>query len=214
MVDPGWREVLLPVLPVLQDINSRLFGREVLPEPKHVLRVFDQPFADVRVLLIGQDPYPKPGLAVGLSFSVAYDTVPLPPSLQRLLAEYERDLGLPPPATGDLSVWAERGVCLLNRLLTTAPGKIRAHAGIGWERVTDRVVSALAARDAPLVSLLLGRDAQAVAPLVARRPVIETAHPSPRGRSLHRPFTGSSIFSRANELLVSQGGEPVDWRLP
>ncbi|GGO91045.1 uracil-DNA glycosylase 1 [Wenjunlia tyrosinilytica] len=187
-------------------------GRTYLPAGPNVLRAFQQPFDDVRVLVVGQDPYPTPGHAVGLSFSVAPDVRPLPGSLINIFREYGGDLGLPPPSNGDLSPWTERGVLLLNRALTTAPRKPAAHRGKGWEEVTEQAIRALVDRGRPMVAILWGRDARNLRPLLGPVPAVESAHPSPM--SADRGFFGSRPFSRANELLVRQGAEPVDWRLP
>jgi uracil-DNA glycosylase len=187
-------------------------GRSYLPAGANVLRAFSQPFEDVRVLIVGQDPYPTPGHAVGLSFSVGPDVRPLPPSLVNIFREYVDDLGFPEPATGDLSPWAEHGVLLLNRALTVAPHRPAAHRGKGWEEVTEQAIRGLAARGTPLVAILWGRDARNLRPLLGGVPCIESAHPSPM--SARSGFFGSRPFSRANLLLVQQGAEPVDWKLP
>ena len=187
-------------------------GRPHLPATSQVLRVFQQPLYDVRVLIVGQDPYPTPGHAVGLSFSVGPEVHPLPRSLANVFTELESDLGLSRPTTGDLSPWTRRGVLLLNRVLTVQAGRAAAHRGRGWERVTDRAVRVLAARSVPLVAVLWGRDAQSLAPLLRDVPQVVSAHPSPL--SARRGFFGSRPFSRANAALAAQGGEPVDWSLP
>jgi uracil-DNA glycosylase len=187
-------------------------GRSYLPAGANVLRAFSQPFDDVRVLIVGQDPYPTPGHAVGLSFSVGPEVRPLPPSLLNIFREYADDLGFPEPATGDLSPWAEHGVLLLNRALTVAPHRPAAHRGKGWEEVTEQAIRSLAARGTPLVAILWGRDARNLRPLLGGVPCIESAHPSPM--SARSGFFGSRPFSRANLLLVQQGAEPVDWKLP
>jgi len=166
----------------------------------------------VRVLIVGQDPYPTPGHAVGLAFSVAPQVRPLPPSLVNIFREYSEDLGYPTPATGDLTPWTERGVLLLNRVLTVQPGKPGSHRGRGWEEVTEQAIRALAARGEPLVAILWGRDARTLAPLLEGVPRIESAHPSPY--SAASGFFGSRPFSRANQLLEQEGAEPVDWKLP
>ncbi len=166
----------------------------------------------MRVLIVGQDPYPTPGNPVGLSFSVAPDVRRLPPSLVNIFEEYTADLGFPTPATGDLSPWTERGVLLLNRVLTVAPGKPGSHRGKGWEEVTEQAIRALAGRQQPLVAILWGRDARTLAPLLDAVARIESAHPSPYSAS--GGFFGSRPFSRANQLLQQQGAEPVDWKLP
>ena len=149
---------------------------------------------------------------MGLSFSVAPDVRPIPRSLANIYKEYESDLGLPRPSTGDLSPWAEHGVLLLNRVLTVAPGAPAAHRGKGWEHVTDQAIRALVARDQPLVAILWGRDAQTLRPLLGDTPRIESAHPSPM--SADRGFFGSRPFCRANALLTERAGVAVDWRLP
>lgn len=189
-------------------------GRRYLPAGPNVLRAFTFPFDAVRVLIVGQDPYPTPGHAVGLSFSVAPDVRPLPRSLANIFAEYRSDLGYPEPSSGDLTPWAQRGVLLLNRVLTVQPGNPASHRGRGWEAVTECAIRALADRGQPLVAVLWGRDASSLAPILSggRSAVIESAHPSPLSAS--RGFFGSRPFSRANELLAGMGAEPVDWRLP
>ena len=187
-------------------------GRPYLPAGEHILRAFKQPLADARVLIMGQDPYPTPGHAVGLSFSVGPAVRPVPRSLANIYAEYMTDLGLPKPANGDLSPWADQGVLLLNRSLTVQPGAANSHQGKGWEAVTEQAIRALAARGGPLVAILWGRNARNLKPLLGHVPAIESAHPSPL--SAHAGFFGSRPFSRANAMLVEQGAEPVDWRLP
>jgi uracil-DNA glycosylase len=177
-----------------------------------VLRAFKQPFDEVRVLIVGQDPYPTPGHAVGLSFSVSPEVRRLPPSLLNIFREYGEDLGYPRPSNGDLTPWADRGVLLLNRVLTVAPRQPGSHRGQGWEEVTEQAIKALAARDRPLVAILWGRDARNLVPLLDRVPCIESAHPSPN--SADRGFFGSRPFSRANRLLEQQGAPAIDWKLP
>lgn len=186
-------------------------GEGYLPARSQVLRALHRPFADVRVLLVGQDPYPTPGHPVGLSFSVAPGLRPLPRSLVNVLREVRSDVGAEVD-DGDLSPWADQGVLLLNRVLTVAPGVPGSHRRLGWERVTDQAVRALARRGGPLVAVLWGRDAQSVAPLLGDVPVVSSVHPSPLSAS--RGFLGSRPFSRVDALLVQQGGAPVDWSLP
>jgi uracil-DNA glycosylase len=217
IMDPGWAEALEPVADRIRAMGDFLraevaAGRRYLPSGENVLRAFRQPFADVRVLIVGQDPYPTPGNAVGLSFSVARDVRRLPPSLINIFHEYTADLGYPPPSSGDLTRWTERGVLLLNRVLTVAPRQPGSHRGKGWEEVTEQAIRALAARDLPTVAILWGRDARNLAPLLDGVPLIESAHPSPN--SADRGFFGSRPFSRANRLLEGQGAAPVDWKLP
>ncbi|MFC3687043.1 uracil-DNA glycosylase [Aquipuribacter hungaricus] len=215
-VHPSWLPVLEPHTALLADLAARLDAEEAagvvpLPARADVLRAFVRPLGDVRVLLLGQDPYPTPGHAVGLSFSVAPGVRPLPRSLRNVLVEREADLGLPVPASGDLSPWADAGVLLLNRVLTVRPGEAGSHRGLGWERVTAAAVEALVARDAPLVALLWGRDARTLAPALGGVATVESVHPSPLSAS--RGFFGSRPFSRVDEALVAQGAAPVGWRL-
>ncbi|HEY3535413.1 MAG TPA: uracil-DNA glycosylase [Pedococcus sp.] len=217
LVHPSWAAALEPVGGAVQELGEFLreelaAGRGYLPAGAHVLRAFEQPLDAVRVLIVGQDPYPTPGHAVGLSFSVAPDVAPVPRSLANIYQELQADLGIPRPSTGDLSPWAERGVLLLNRVLTVSPGKPASHRGKGWESVTARAISALVARGGPLVAILWGRDARNLVPHLGEVPSIESAHPSPL--SAHSGFFGSRPFSRANELLARQGAAPIDWSLP
>ncbi|MER7985497.1 uracil-DNA glycosylase [Streptomyces noursei] len=217
IVEPGWAKALEPVAGQIAAMGDFLraeiaAGRTYLPAGNNVLRAFQQPFDEVRVLIVGQDPYPTPGHAVGLSFSVAPDVRPLPGSLENIFREMHSDLGLPRPANGDLTPWTQQGVLLLNRALTTAPRKPAAHRGKGWEQVTEQAIRALVARGGPLVAVLWGRDARNLRPLLGNLPAVESAHPSPM--SADRGFFGSRPFSRVNELLVGQGAQPVDWRLP
>ncbi|QTZ95249.1 uracil-DNA glycosylase [Streptomyces auratus] len=217
IVEPGWAKALEPVADRIAAMGDFLraeiaAGRSYLPAGNNVLRAFQQPFDEVRVLIVGQDPYPTPGHAVGLSFSVAPEVRPLPPSLENIFRELHSDLGLPHPSNGDLTPWTHQGVLLLNRALTTAPRKPAAHRGKGWEEVTEQAIRALVARGRPLVSVLWGRDARNLRPLLGDLPAVESSHPSPM--SADRGFFGSRPFSRVNDLLARQGAQPVDWRLP
>jgi len=224
IIDPGWADALEPVAGRIAAMGDFLraevaAGRRYLPSGENVLRAFKQPFTGVRVLIVGQDPYPTPGHAVGLSFSVGPEVRRLPGSLVNIFREYSEDLGYPAPATGDLTPWSERGVLLLNRVLTVQPGKPGSHRGKGWEEVTEQAIRALAARKSagrvggePLVAILWGRDARTLVPTLDGIPSIESAHPSPY--SAANGFFGSRPFSRANQLLEQEGAEPVDWKLP
>jgi uracil-DNA glycosylase len=216
-MDPGWAEALRPVAANIAAAGDFLrgeiaAGRSYLPSGDRVLRAFTQPFDEVRVLIVGQDPYPTPGHPVGLSFSVAPDVRPLPRSLVNIFAEYSADLGYPAPSSGDLTPWTESGVLLLNRVLTVQPGRPASHRGKGWEAVTEQAIRALAAREVPLVAILWGRDARNLAPLLAGAGIVESAHPSPM--SADHGFFGSRPFSRANRLLNERGGKEIDWKLP
>jgi uracil-DNA glycosylase len=186
-------------------------GRPYLPTGPNVLRAFRAPFADVRVLIVGQDPYPTPGHPIGLSFAVERDVRPLPKSLQNIYRELQSDLGYPVPSHGDLSAWSRHGVMLLNRVLTVRPGAPASHRGTGWEPITEHAIRTLVARGRPFVSILWGRDAATLKPLLGGNPVIESPHPSPLSAS--RGFFGSKPFSRANGLLEQLGEKPVDWRI-
>jgi uracil-DNA glycosylase len=216
LVDPGWAAALEPVAGEVAKMGSFLReevarGHGYLPAGANVLRAFTYPLADVRVLIVGQDPYPTPGHAIGLSFAVDPGVRPVPRSLQNIYTELHDDLGLPTPANGDLTPWAEHGVMLLNRVLTVRPGASGSHRGAGWEAVTEAAIRALVARDAPLVAILWGKDAGTLRPLLGATPIISSAHPSPL--SARNGFFGSKPFSRANELLVGLGSAPVDWSL-
>ena len=232
LVEDGWARALAPVADQVGRMGQFLReeiaeGRSYLPAGANVLRAFTYPFEAVRVLIVGQDPYPTPGHAVGLSFSVAPDVRPLPRSLANIFTEYTADLGYPQPANGDLTPWSQRGVMLLNRVLTVRPGTPASHRGKGWEAVTECAIRALAARDEPMVAILWGRDASTLKPMLdgsggqersdsgighSRCVAIESPHPSPLSAS--RGFFGSRPVSRANQLLAEMGAEPVDWRLP
>jgi len=217
LIDAGWAEALAPVGGDIAAVGERLrgevaAGRGYLPAGDRVLRAFQRPLEDVRVLIVGQDPYPTPGHPIGLSFAVDRDVRPLPRSLANIYKELEADLGIPPAPHGDLSGWSDQGVMLLNRVLTVAPGAPASHRGWGWEKVTEHAIRTLAARERPLVAILWGRDAANLRPLLGSVPIIESPHPSPLSAS--RGFFGSRPFSRANELLVGLGAEPVDWALP
>jgi uracil-DNA glycosylase len=217
LVAPDWAEALAPVEDRIAAMGRFLreeiaAGRDYLPHGDQVLRAFQRPLADVRVLVVGQDPYPTPGHPIGLSFAVAPDVRPVPRSLANIYAELRSDLGIDPVPHGDLTAWADQGVMLLNRVLTVAPGQAASHRGRGWEEVTERAIHVLAARGGPCAAILWGRDAQSLKPMLGPIPWVESAHPSPLSAS--RGFFGSRPFSRVDRLLEEQGGAPVDWRLP
>ena len=216
LVAPDWAAALAPVDERIATLGRFLreeiaAGRAYLPAGDHILRAFARPLADVRVLVVGQDPYPTPGHPIGLSFAVARDVRPLPASLRNIYAELRTDLGIEPPDHGDLTAWSDQGVMLLNRVLTVRPGAPASHRGKGWEEVTERAIAVLAARDGPLAAILWGRDAQSLKGMLGRVPWIESVHPSPL--SAHRGFFGSRPFSRVNRLLTEQAADPVDWAL-
>lgn len=217
LIAADWAEALSPVEPTIHALGDFLRaeiaeGRSYLPAGPNVLRAFSRPLADVRVLIVGQDPYPTPGHAVGLSFSVDAGVRPLPRSLVNIFAELDSDLGIAPSAHGDLSHWFDQGVLLLNRVLTVRPGAAGSHRGKGWEQVTQLAIEALVERGGPLVAILWGRDAQSLTPMLGGVPIIASAHPSPL--SARAGFFGSRPFSRANEELRRQNAAPIDWALP
>ena len=216
LVDPSWARALAPVESTVHQIGERLReevaeGRGYLPAGTDVLRAFTYPMDGVKVLIVGQDPYPTPGHPMGLSFSVQPGVRP-PRSLENIFTELVSDLGVDRPTSGDLTPWSRQGVMLLNRVLTVQPGAPASHKGWGWETVTQRAIEALVERRAPLVAILWGRPAQSLTPMLGSTPILASPHPSPLSAS--RGFFGSRPFSRANELLVEQGAAPVDWRLP
>lgn len=217
LMDAGWAEALAPVAEDIAALGERLrretaAGRAYLPAGDRVLRAFERPLADVKVLIVGQDPYPTPGHPIGLSFAVDAHVRPIPRSLANIYRELNEDLGIPPAAHGDLSAWSEQGVMLLNRVLTVAPGSPASHRGWGWEKVTEHAIRVLASRGGPLVAVLWGRDAAGLTPILGEVPSIRSPHPSPLSAS--RGFFGSRPFSRVNELLIAQGATGIDWRLP
>lgn len=216
LVHPSWLPTLAPAASTLKDLGEWLraettAGRRFLPPGELVLRAFAQPMDRVRVLIVGQDPYPTVGHAVGLAFSVAPDVRPLPRSLVNIYTELVRDTGVAVPSSGDLSPWAERGVLLLNRVLTVQAGLTGSHRRKGWEQVTELAIRGLVERGGPLVAILWGRDARALAPQLRGIPCVESAHPSPLSAS--QGFFGSRPFTRTNAALQAQGANPIDWSL-
>jgi uracil-DNA glycosylase len=217
LVAPDWAEALAPVDQRIEAMGQFLraelaAGRSYLPAGEHILRAFRRPLEEVRVLVVGQDPYPTPGHPIGLSFAVDAHVRPVPRSLANIYRELATDVGVEPPPHGDLTAWADQGVMLLNRVLTVRPGEAASHRGRGWEEVTECAIHALARRGGPLAAILWGRDAQGLKPMLGAVPWVESPHPSPLSAS--RGFFGSRPFSRVNQLLVDQGGSPVDWKLP
>jgi len=217
LMAPDWAAALAPVDDRIAAMGVFLreevaAGRRYQPSGEAVFRAFERPLAQVRVLVVGQDPYPNPQHPIGLSFAVRRDVWPLPPSLVNIYSELRDDLGIIPPRHGDLTAWADQGVMLLNRSLTVEPGASNSHRGRGWEPITQCAIEALARRGGPCVAILWGADARKLKPLLGPIPSVESAHPSPL--SAYRGFFGSRPFSKVNALLAEQGGTPVDWRLP
>ncbi|GGA59150.1 uracil-DNA glycosylase [Pseudoclavibacter endophyticus] len=216
VIDAGWAQALSPVQDDISALGEFLraevaAGHGYLPAGEHVLRAFQRPLADVRVLIVGQDPYPTIGHPIGLSFATSRDVRPIPRSLANIYRELHDDLGIEPAAHGDLSRWSDQGVLLLNRVLTVRPGAPGSHRGRGWERVTEAAIRALVARGGPLVALLWGRDAAGLVPMLGQVASIRSPHPSPL--SAARGFFGSRPFSHANRSLEAQGAESIDWRV-
>ncbi|WP_081864120.1 uracil-DNA glycosylase [Mycetocola saprophilus] len=213
LLHPEWAAALAPAAEAYARAVASLADEpDFLPASDLVLRAFAHPPAHTRVLIVGQDPYPTPGHPVGLAFSADPAVRPIPRSVANLFKELHTDLGLTPPASADLSAWAERGVLLLNRVLTVAPGRAGSHRRRGWEEFTDRAIAVLAALPQPPVAILWGNDARTLAPALTGTTVIEGVHPSPLSAS--RGFFGSRPFSAANAALIAAGQEPVDWSLP
>jgi uracil-DNA glycosylase len=220
LMAPDWAEALAPVDDRVAAMGSFLreeiaAGRPYLPSGDHVFRAFRRPLADVRVLIVGQDPYPTPGHPIGLCFAVDAHVRPIPRSLANIYQELATDVGVTPPPHGDLTAWSDQGVMLLNRVLTVQSGLSASHRGKGWEHITACAISAVVRRaqaGAPIAAILWGRDAQTLKPHLGPIPWVESAHPSPLSAS--RGFFGSRPFSRVNQLLVARGGHPVDWSLP
>lgn len=222
LVDPGWAKALAPVEPDIHRMGDFLrselaSGHRYLPSSRNILRAFTIPFDSIKVLIVGQDPYPTPGHPVGLSFCVDPAVSPIPGSLRNIYTELVDDVHVPMPSNGDLTPWTRRGVMLLNRCLTVRVGKPASHRGKGWEHITDEAIRALNARTdghggtKPLVAILWGRQAQSLEPLLTNATIIASPHPSPL--SARYGFFGSRPFSKANQALLSMGAEPVDWSL-
>ena len=217
LIDPSWVEKLIPVQVVLDEIATKLnqeleLGNQFFPSPENIMRAFQLPFEQVRVLILGQDPYPTPGDAVGLSFSVSPNQAVIPRSLKNIYTELCSDIGCPLPATGDLSPWVSQGVMLLNRVLTVRSGQAGSQRKWGWEKVTEQAIRALDARELPLVAVLWGNDAATAKEFLPHSVVLESAHPSPLSAS--RGFFGSRPFSRVNHELMCLGKMPINWELP
>lgn len=188
------------------------FPGHVFPEGKYIFRAFDScPFDQLKVVILGQDPYPTKGHAHGLCFSCDAHVRPLPKSLQNIFKELEADLGIKAPANGDLNHWASQGILLLNSLLTVREGQPMSHANKGWEKFTDEVIETINNELEGIIFVLWGAPAQAKAARVdtSKHLILKAPHPSPL--SAHRGFFGSKPFSKINEILVQQGKNPIQW---
>ncbi|MFM6971359.1 MAG: uracil-DNA glycosylase [Rhodoluna sp.] len=208
----SWQQALSDSRDLLNEIEVKVREREtnLVPPLNLVMRAFEKPLADVRVLIVGQDPYPTAGHAIGLAFAVEKSVSPLPRSLKNIMIELKDDLGKSVTANGDLSCWSARGVMLLNRHLTTDLSEPAAQVDIGWDKFTDRVIQVLNRQlGRNLVAVLWGAQAQQLAPALCDCTVITAAHPSPL--SARRGFFGSKPFSKTNQALVETGQLPIDW---
>lgn len=219
IIGSGWMQALAGEFeaPYFAELKAFLVAERaahaVYPKGSDIFNAFNTtPFEEVKVVILGQDPYHGPGQAHGLCFSVPAG-VPPPPSLMNMFAEVERDLGIPPPAHGDLSPWARQGVLLLNATLTVRAHAAGSHQNKGWERFTDAAIARLSEQHRGLVFMLWGRYAQQKEALIdnSRHYILKAPHPSPL--SAHRGFMGCGHFRQANELLAAQGKRPIDWRL-
>lgn len=215
-VDPGWARVFHPLADQLTAVESFLHfetaaGRPWLPQESAILRAFEAPFAEVRVIVVGQDPYPTPGHSIGLAFAADRTVGQLPRSLRNIYQELSDDLKIPPATHGDLSAWQRQGVLMLNRVLTVQAGVTGSHRRHGWEEITAHAIRALVGRHVPLVAVLWGKDAESASGLLADTPMIISPHPSPL--SARRGFFGSRPFSRVNAELERLGSPSIDWRI-
>jgi uracil-DNA glycosylase len=206
-VHSSWEPIFEPISGLIESLLSKIENEDIAPPMGSIFRAFEMDVASVRCVIVGQDPYPTPGNAMGLAFSVAPAVERIPPSLKNILKELESDQGVSLPNNGDLSRWVSGGVLLLNRVLTTRVGESDAHKSIGWQAVTDHIASELGKRG--VVAVLWGNQAQELAQYFSN--TVESVHPSPL--SAHRGFFGSKPFSRVNEILNAIEGKPIDWSL-
>jgi uracil-DNA glycosylase len=215
-VHPSW-------LPALEESREELAaleiflssqmtgGVQILPEPQSIFRALSLQLDQVKVVIIGQDPYPTPGHATGLAFSVSSDVQPLPRSLSNIFSELQSDVGCERPLSGDLTSWADQGVLLLNRVLTVTGGNAGSHRGRGWEEITASLVHYLVSNNPSVVAVLWGKEAQKIEALFPAGQVISSAHPSPLSAS--RGFFGSKPFSSVNSKLQTLGVDSISWCL-
>ncbi|MEK5079180.1 uracil-DNA glycosylase [Solibacillus sp. FSL W7-1436] len=217
----SWKDLLAreaeePYYKLLETFLVRQYNEAtVYPEKENIFNALQlTDYNDVKVVILGQDPYHGPNQAHGLSFSVEKGQK-LPPSLKNMMKELQQDIGCEIPEHGDLTSWAKQGVLLLNTVLTVQAGKANSHKGQGWEQLTNAIIEHLAKRDQPIVFLLWGKPAQSKRMLIERisdkHIILQSPHPSPL--SAHRGFFGSRPYSKANEALLSLGQQPIDWCL-
>lgn len=209
----SWQNVLKPLRPQIDSLLRSLSEQDFAPASDQIFRALELPIDDVRVIILGQDPYPTKGMAEGLAFSVPPDVAfnKLPPSLKNIFREYESDCGLPPPPHGHLGRWMESGVLLLNRILTVRIGAPLSHQGIGWESVTDLLLTELSHREIPIMAWGASAQRAALQTGFSAGQTFAAPHPSPL--SAYRGFFGSRPFSQVNHYLHENGKAPIDWRL-
>lgn len=205
-----WIDALENVLDEIAGIERSLATQIYNPRPENIFRVLRKPPDEISVVIFGQDPYPTPKHAMGLAFSVPSDVKPIPKTLRNIFRELHDDLGCDVPTSGDLSPWANQGVALVNRMLTTPPRERAGHSHLNWQIITDEIAKVLGARD--VVAILWGKHAQELTPFFKKELVISSPHPSPL--SAYRGFFGSKPFSRTNQLLSLQSKQAIDWSLP
>ena len=206
-VHSSWIPVFKPIEDLISQILTRIEGEETAPPREYIFNAFSGDLESVRCVIIGQDPYPTPGSAMGLAFSVPRSVERIPQSLKNIFTELEADMGISQPSHGDLTRWMNSGVLLLNRVLTTHPGESDAHKSIGWQNVTNHIAAELGKRD--VVAILWGKQAQELSKFF--RYSVTSVHPSPL--SAYRGFFGSKPFSQVNEFLTRMGRSPINWSL-
>ncbi len=204
---PDWQEALSELRGQIDLIDSKLNTSDLAPEYENVMRALSTSIESIRVVIIGQDPYPTSGHAHGLAFSVSNSVTPLPASLRNIFKELESDVGIPMSENGDLSRWAAQGVLLLNRILTTQPGYSLKHELLGWQEITNEIARTLGQR--PVVAILWGKNAQELSHFFDSELSITSAHPSPL--AAYRGFFGSKPFSTCNEILHRYKRPEISW---
>ncbi|MFM9150862.1 MAG: uracil-DNA glycosylase [Candidatus Planktophila sp.] len=206
-IDPSWSHIIEPLRNEIELVFQRISTDEFIPSVDRIFAPLRTPFDKVKIVIVGQDPYPNPNYANGLAFSVRPEVTSLPASLNNIFKELENDCQVPIARTGNLERWAEQGVLLINRTLTTISGQSHAHRRAGWLPITEAIIAAVASNGA--VGILWGADAEQLADYFNKDHVIKSAHPSPL--SAYRGFFSSKPFSRANKVLVAQGLTPIKW---
>ena len=208
-IDPSWHPVFAPYRSKLTEISNLVSSQEIAPEFTRVMRVFELPISNFRAVIVGQDPYPTRGIANGLAFSVDSKITRMPASLRNIFAEYSSDTGFPIPINGDLSAWSSAGVALVNTSLSLNLAQKREHLKIGWQEITTAALAALSENGC--VAILWGSHAQRVGSVFPVDRQVTSVHPSPL--SAYRGFFGSKPFSKCNQILISKGQKPIDWKL-